>query len=70
MSQSSLFLLLTLTLLPLHYYQDKLVVRSHQYLVLGGLQPDELELVVGVQVADGVLGLADQLRDEPRECVA
>jgi len=48
MNQSRLLLLFPLTLLALNYYQDKLVVRSHQDLVLGGLQPHKLQLVMRV----------------------
>lgn len=65
--KSGLLLLLTLVLLPLHYYQDKLVVRSNQNLVLSSLQTHKLQLVMGVQVTNSILGLCHQLRNEPSQ---
>lgn len=65
--KSGLLLLLTLVLLPLHYYQDKLVVRSYQNFVLSSLQTHKLQLVMGVQVTNSILGLCHQLRNEPSQ---
>lgn len=61
---SRLLLLLALVFLALHHDQYKLVVRSDQNLVLCGLQSHEFELVVRIQVADGVLGLRHQLGNQ------
>jgi hypothetical protein len=46
--KSNFLLLLALVLLALDYNQKELVVRSDQYLVLGGLQTHEFELVMGI----------------------
>lgn len=57
---TSLFLFfLSFRLLALHHDQNELVIRRHQDLVLGGLQPHELEFIVGVEVAHRVLCLCD-----------
>lgn len=45
---SGLLVLLALALLALHHDQDELIIRCNQDLVLGGLQPDELQLVVRI----------------------
>ena len=45
---SDFLLLLALALLALHHDEDELIVGRHQNLVLGGLEPDELQLVVGI----------------------
>jgi hypothetical protein len=48
----------------------ELIVGGNEDFVLGGLETHKLEFVVGIQIADSVLGLADELRDETGESVA
>jgi hypothetical protein len=55
--QSHFFFLLALAFLALHHDQNELVIWSYQNLVIGGLQPHELQVVVGVQVTYRVLSL-------------
>jgi hypothetical protein len=68
--ESLILFLLALALLPLDHNEYELVIGGGQDLILGGLEAHELEFVVGVEVAHGVPGLGDELRDEPCEGVA
>lgn len=66
---SGFLLFLPLRFLPLHNYQYKLVIGGDEDFVFGSLKPNELELVLAIEVADCAPSLQHQLRNEPRQIV-